>query len=53
MTCLRRTHHLQDGRVAADDERQAPEALDTVSDTHREFFVQVPSAALFCFCLFF
>lgn len=41
-----RPHHLQDGGVAAHDERQAAEAFDAVGDPHRKLLVEVFATAL-------
>lgn len=39
-------HHLQDGGVAADDERQTAETFDAMSDPHWKLLVEVFGTAL-------
>lgn len=39
-------HHLQDGGVAADDERQTAETFDAMSDSHWKLLVEVFGTAL-------
>lgn len=41
-----RTHHVEDGGVAADDEGEAAEALDAVGDAHRQLLLEVAGALL-------
>lgn len=43
---LLNTYHLQDGGVTSDNEGQAAETFNTVSDAHRQFFMEVSCAAL-------
>lgn len=41
-----KTYHLQNGRVATNDEGQAAKTLDAVSDSYRQLFVKVFGTAL-------